>query len=148
MDEVKIINFKRDHPSEPFPSWRSLGSEECSRLRGKLAARFGVAQAAADAGFVEAVHRSTTPLSGYRATDPSFEFGAVLAELRNPVGDRLLLNWYRYDDIDEMKKADFVRYFDDIWYPSSDDLEVFDSTCAWVLSISHAGDLRIADRGA
>ncbi len=42
------------------------------------------------------------------------------------------------------------RWFDDIWYPASDDIDLFDSTLDWILSVSHSGliDLRRLDMPA
>ena len=32
-----------------------------------------------------------------------------------------------------------VRWFDDLWYPAADDLEIFDASCSWLVSVAHDG---------
>ena len=34
------------------------------------------------------------------------------------------------------------KYFSDIWYPSTDDIDVFDSSVSWILSVNHEGEIR------
>jgi hypothetical protein len=56
--------------------------------------------------------------------------------------ETIFLNWYRYDDVDEMRLADVTKFFEDIWYPSSDDLDIFDESLRWILSIRHDGEVK------
>lgn len=37
------------------------------------------------------------------------------------------INWYRYDQVDEMAFVDLDKCFADIWYPGPDDIDIFDS---------------------
>jgi hypothetical protein len=49
----------------------------------------------------------------------------------------IYINWSRFDDIDEMSALEFSAVFHDLWYPSSDDIEIFDQGQKWVLLIRH-----------
>jgi hypothetical protein len=51
------------------------------------------------------------------------------------------LNWYRFDKVDELKFDDLCEVFDDLWYPSSDDLDILNPNINWVVSIEHFGQL-------
>jgi hypothetical protein len=51
------------------------------------------------------------------------------------------VSWYRVDQIDEIAFDDLATWFDDIWYPNSDDLDICDDTLSWVVSINHEGDV-------
>jgi len=53
------------------------------------------------------------------------------------------LNWYRFDKIDELRFVDLCEKFEDIWYPSSDDLDIFDRNMNWLISIEHSGSIRV-----
>ena len=53
----------------------------------------------------------------------------------------MLINFCRFDDIDEMKLDDLNKYFYDIWYPVVEDIEIFDRECNWMILISHDGDV-------
>jgi hypothetical protein len=55
---------------------------------------------------------------------------------------KVYLNWYRFDDIDQIDLAALDQYFSDIWYPGSDDLDVFDDSTDWIVSIAHFGKIR------
>jgi len=57
---------------------------------------------------------------------------------------KVYVNWYRYDNVDEIQFVDLTKYFDDIWYPGLDDIDIFDATFSWILSISHDGAVRSA----
>ena len=52
------------------------------------------------------------------------------------------VNWLRFDDIDCLAFSDLARYFDDIWYPSADYIDIFDSSMSWVLSVDYLGFVR------
>lgn len=58
-------------------------------------------------------------------------------------GEKALVNWYRLDEIDEMNMSDFSRYFDDLWYPAADHIDVFDHTISWIVSIDYSGTLSL-----
>ena len=51
---------------------------------------------------------------------------------------------YGFDDADEMHFGDLDKYFYDIWYPVTDDIDIFDDTFKWLLLIVHNGCLRMA----
>jgi hypothetical protein len=49
-----------------------------------------------------------------------------------PFGHRVFLSWSGSEAAVTTWKM-VVRYWDDLWYPSSDDLVVFDSSLSWAL---------------
>ncbi|SEH89712.1 hypothetical protein SAMN02927937_02007 [Paenimyroides aquimaris] len=53
--------------------------------------------------------------------------------------EKIYINWYKFDDIDCLYYNDLILYFEDLWFPSSDDIEIFDNTFNWILSIRHDG---------
>jgi hypothetical protein len=81
------------------------------------------------------------PLNGTNAQAASFDLGAAIRAAGLVPQDRVYVNWYRYDQIDEFDLASLSTFFRDIWYPSSDDIEVFDASCNWIVSVSHTGDV-------
>ncbi len=46
-----------------------------------------------------------------------------------------------------MKAEDLISTFSDIWYPSSDDLDIIDGTMQWIVSIDHNGTVRALSVG-
>lgn len=61
----------------------------------------------------------------------------------NPAVD-IYLNWYRFDEVDMISLGDVSAYWSDIWYPATDDVDIFDESCTWILSVSHAADVSYA----
>ena len=57
--------------------------------------------------------------------------------------ETVYVNWRRFDDLDAIAPDDLSHFFDYIWYPGADDIEVFDGACSWILVIRHDGVLRI-----
>ena len=43
------------------------------------------------------------------------------------------------DDVDVFSLQDLCEFFDDIWYPSTDDIEIVDMNLKWMLAIDHHG---------
>lgn len=65
-----------------------------------------------------------------------------LSELFNTLAfslSNVFINWYRFDDIDKMSLKDLDQYFYDIWFPATDDIDIFDDTFKWIVSIFHDG---------
>jgi len=72
----------------------------------------------------------------------SFDLRRVLCSIEIVPEDHVYINWYRFDKLDRMAVDDLAQYFDDVWYPSSDDIDLFDSTLSWVLSVTDEGYIR------
>jgi len=54
---------------------------------------------------------------------------------------KIYINWYQFDDIDLINTSDLNKYFDDIWFPSADDIDLFDESLNWIVSIRHDGNV-------
>jgi hypothetical protein len=79
------------------------------------------------------------------ADDDGFDFRALIRDLGIKPENHVCVNWHLFDEIDEFALDQFASHFDGIWYPSSDDIDVFDSSLSWLLSISHEGDVSFAN---
>ncbi|WBA43925.1 hypothetical protein [Hymenobacter canadensis] len=51
----------------------------------------------------------------------------------------LFVNWARFEEVDAFQTADVARYFDALWYPVADDIDLFDASFNWLVSIRHDG---------
>ena len=75
--------------------------------------------------------------TGVSAEDEHFN----IEELANSIGIEpqsvVFVNWNRFDKIDRLSFTDLSKFFCDIWYPASDDIDIFDSALLWVLSVTH-----------
>ena len=142
VESFKIDHFVRCNDGTSFPDYESLTSRECKEIRSALEAKLGLPPDSAGVVLVSRLADAEESCPGVNAEDDLFDLHEFVTSIDiNPVGD-VLINWYRFDKIDRMMFADLAEFFDDIWYPSSDDIDIFDSTLQWVLSVSHSGHVR------
>ena len=58
-------------------------------------------------------------------------------------GLSLYVEWGSLCDIDRFQTDDLKDHFYDVWYPSSDDIEIFDETLSWIMFVRHYGRVEI-----
>jgi hypothetical protein len=143
MHSSKISNFVQSHSGTSFPQFRSLTADECIEIRRILSQRIGSSDHDG-LTLLKALESSGELVPDSNAESPSFNLRAVLLGEEIVPGKLVYLNWYRLDEIDEIQFDDVSQFFDDIWYPGSDDLEVLDRNLNWILFVHHTGNLKIA----
>ncbi len=143
MDKFKIENFTKDKPEGSFPECRSLSREEAFVLRRALGRKMNIPESASTLNFTKEIRKKCCVINGVNSKDERFKLQRFLREIRvNPL-TVIYINWYRYDDIDEIRVDDLADHFLDIWYPSSDDIEIFDATFSWIVGVSHDGVIEV-----
>lgn len=143
METRNIEGFKNAHPGKEFPWYRTLSDEEMREIRARLKDRIGLE---GDIDRLDLCQVLATRSKVWHGTDPdseSFSLLDFLSHLGIEPREKLLLNFYRYDDIDEMWLKDVDAYFEYMWYPGSDDIDIFDDTLSWIVSVSHGGDVSV-----
>lgn len=146
MEPFKIEHLERETGKGSFPSFKSLTSDECLQYRQKFALALGL-EAEADS---LVILKSIFCLEAVRTVhieDGKFDLATELALVCPDPESSIFINWYQFDDIDQMKLVDLSVYFDDIWYPSVDDIEIFDSALTWVATVSHYYVFRLIHLG-
>jgi hypothetical protein len=139
MDRFKVANLKTLYRGESFPDVGALTTPETTRLRAKLSRMLGTDGSASGTELVRLIDAITVPIEGARATDPDFRFDSLVEVLSVSPNPLVYVNWHHLDDVDELGYQDLTKHFSSIWYPGSDDIEVLDDTCSWVITISHEG---------
>jgi hypothetical protein len=140
MDSVKVENFAHEHPESAFPAFRPLSHQEAERIKGLIAVRLGLPPDVSSLDFVRGLSERSKIVPGISAEE-NFNFRNLLNDLNIEARDKVYINWYRFDDIDEISLVDFSIYFDDIWYPAADAIEVFDESLAWIILIDYSGKI-------
>ena len=143
MQDYKIANFTKLNPSQAFPNFRRVGSDESSQLSSRLAQRLRLPLPVDPLRLARRISSCLTSIPGVDSLSDDFQFSQVLWQLRIPPPEYVFVNWYRFDDVDEIRFADLESHFTDVWYPSSDDIEVFDVSLTWLIAVSHDGSVGI-----
>ncbi len=141
MHSVKLENFAREYPDRNFPWFRALERAEARALVVKLAAKLG--SVADGRVIVQEVLQRSRRLANFNADDDGFDPKRVFELVSIEPTDRVFINWYHFDEIDEMNVEDLNAHFSDIWYPTVDDIDIVDETLSWVVSIGHESDVRV-----
>ena len=140
MQDIKIDNFKRDFPALEFPRFESIRGNESELLRQNIAAKLESTSADGRA-IVEIIRKRSSLIPDINAEVPSFSFSSMLGALRLDTPAFVLLNWKNFEEVDRMSFDKLNEYFDYIWYPSSDDVEILDGSLCWIISVTHSGDV-------
>jgi len=140
MEQFKIEVFKKTFKNINFPWFEDLPKASCQKLLDKIIKRIGVTSLS------EVIELIRVP-SNWSKTSYAAEDNFNLLKYLNKQNIRpnkfIYINWGHFDQIDKMAINDFSTYFDDIWYQGPDDIDIFDSTLNWILSIDHSGFTKI-----
>ena len=136
VERHKIDNFLREYPGQQFPPVRKLSDEECSSIKAGLMQQFGYTGSIE--GLLDIFWRDENRCGNVEKEGVSFIRNLLN---KNTKEHSVFIDWCKFDDIDEIAIDDFIRYFDDIWYPGADDIDVFDRSYSWVMRVSHWADI-------
>ena len=148
MHAIKIDNYEREHGPGTFVRFRHLADVEAASIAEGLRKRLDIPADATPTDMLREIDRRSVFIPDVDATDERFDLSRLMDRLNLDMPEVVYLNWYHFDDVDEMSTRDLSLHFSDIWYPSADDLEVIDPRTQWVMSIHHAGMITVLDFNA
>lgn len=134
MENFKISLFEKEY-GRKFPSFKSLSSEECNHISKEIIMKHLITDAVLNWLVINQSH------CGSIFTHEKLSFAKMLNELNIFADTEIYVNWYKFDDIDKMALSDFNKYLEDIWFAGADDIDIFDKSLSWFLSIRHDGQL-------
>ena len=133
MDQIKLENFRKEHGFE-IPIVRSLSNDECIKIRENLLHKFSLDDI--DEFFkIDKFSR----LDGFNADEEIFDLKAVFGKLNIATPNEICINFNKFESIDILHFDDLSKFFSDIWYPSLDDIEIFDINLSFIFSVRHYG---------
>lgn len=145
MESFKIEHFHRDKPGRLFPWFEPAPAVETQAIRAALARKAGLPSETEALTLTRRLDALGTVVEGLDAETEGFDLAATFFALAiRPQGGVVYVNWHRYDVVDRMKFTDLASHLDDVWYPSSDDIDIFDATLSWIVSIAHEGTIKVA----
>ena len=135
MDQIKLENFRKEYGFE-MPIIRSLSSDECLKIREKLLHKFGLKNI--DEFFkIDKFNK----LDGFNADEANFDLKTAFSELSIATPNEICINFNKFENIDILHFDDLSKFFSDVWYPSLDDIEIFDINLSFIFSVRHYGTI-------
>ena len=133
MDQIKLENFRKEYGFE-MPIIRSLSSDECLKIREKLLHKFGLKNI--DEFFkIDKFNK----LDGFNADEANFDLKTAFSELSIATPNEICINFNKFENIDILHFDDLSKFFSDVWYPSLDDIEIFDIILSFIVLVRHYG---------
>ena len=133
MDQIKLENFRKEHGFD-MPIVRSLSLDECIKIRENLLHKFSLDDI--DEFFkIDKFNK----LDGFNADEVNFDLNALFNELNIATPNEICINFNKFESIDILHFDDLSKFFSDIWYPSLDDIEIFDINLSFIISVRHYG---------
>ena len=141
MEAFKITLFEQEHAGS-FPAFRSLPPAEGRAWQARLATQFGLTASGTAGEFERALASRQTYYPAANA-EQNFALLPTLTALGIAPLSELFINWARFEAVDAFQTADVAHYFDDLWYPVADDIDLFDASLNWLVSIRHDGVISV-----
>ncbi len=141
MEQFKVELFEEEYKI-PFINYKELRNDECQVLYRKINNIINSRINLTPLKMVCILEEKSKMISNFNANE-NFNLKECLNFLKIIPNESIYINWYRFDEIDELNFSDFNKFFDDIWFPEVDDINIFDSSLSWILSINHNGVVSI-----
>ena len=135
MEQIKLENFRKEYGFK-MPIIRRLLPDECLKIRENLLHKFSLDDV--DEFFkIDKFSR----FDGFNADEENFDLKAVFGKLNIATPNKICINFNKFESIDILRFEDFSKFFSDIWYPSLDDIEIFDINLSFIFSVRHYGTI-------
>lgn len=135
MHQIKITNFHRDNPKQEFPNYTSLNCNQIQDVKKQLCIRLVLDKNSTPKDMLQKIHNCMIPCKGIKADEEDFNLLKLMEDLGIHSLPEVYINWSFFDDIDKIQLEDVAKYFDYIWYTGSDEIEMFDQSFSWIISI-------------
>ena len=133
MDQIKLENFRKEYGFE-MPIIRRLLPGECLKIRENLLRKFSLNDI--DEFFkIDKFNK----FDGFSADEANFDLKTAFSELGITTPNEICINFNKFENIDILRFDDLFKFFSDIWYPSLDDIEIFDINLSFIVSVRHYG---------
>ncbi len=144
MELFKISNFKKTHKVKLFPTFEEMNNFEIENIiQNVITEFFGGLEVIDKQNLLDLIHSKARFIDGINAMDNDFNIKKLLTNNHLDATKFCFINWEVFDLIDKFKIEDVFNYFEDIWYPSSDDIEIISEDFKWIICITHFGGISI-----
>jgi len=148
VEDFKIEHFLKENSGMTFPHYESLSASANEEIRVRICDAFGFPSSLAGATLTTHLAQLQSHVEGIDAENENFDLKAFTKSVGISVQNKVFVNWHQFDKIDKLSFEDLAAFFNDIWYPSSDDIDIFDSSFSWIVSITHDGEIQLSQLSA
>jgi len=148
MDKTRIELFHKEYDIGCLPAYKEMSMADIDRVIAQVGKIFNW-NYGADQIFEYIVKIGNPIFELNDDNECSFKLDKLLAE-NNIFDDEIIIFW-RGDEADVFRCADFSTYFTGLWWPVADDFLIVGTSCKWCLDITHYGAVilytaKLADR--
>ncbi len=136
MEKIKIENFLKDYPERNFPEYKHLDAKKSFKIKKYFYRKLNV-----DNGLslVKKINELSIIDNIIKSNCETLNIKQGLLSKGIHYGNNVYINWSRFDDIYQFRIDDLEKYFDYLWYESADDIDIFDCSLSWIVSITDYG---------
>ena len=142
MQLFKINNFIKENPDKTFPAYKPVSAPYKNEILYRIKKLLSMDNSPVQ-DIVKKINDLATTIGQIDIENLDFSLVDLLDKYGIRYSKHVYINWYVFDDVDEMSIQALNDYFYDIWYPGPDDIDIFDESFKWILSVQHDGEIRL-----
>ena len=125
MEQFKFDFFKKEHSSQTM-NVVTLSKAECDKVFASFCSAYNMEK---------------------QERNQVFDLSCLISEIcKRQLPTHLYVCWDYFYAIDRFDYNDIVKYFSDIWYPSVDDIIIFDDSYKVCMMIRHDGVIYLLNK--
>ena len=145
MEQFKFDFFKKEHSSQTM-NVVTLSKAECDKVFASFCSAYNMEKQERNQVF-DIIQDKGIPVNFTNAEDKNFDLSCLISEnCKRQLPTHLYVCWDCFYAIDRFDYNDIVKYFSDIWYPSVDDIIIFDDSYNVCMMIRHDGVIYLLNK--
>jgi hypothetical protein len=142
MYKERMELYKRENPNVIFPDFQEIPSEECKSLSLEISKKF-LNEAFSGLDLLTQLFKKAVRIENVNAASECFSLIETLQKQEITFTETGYIDWYRLDRTTKMRIQDISSCFEYLYFPSADDIQIFDSSISWLMFIEHDGEVYI-----
>lgn len=141
MDRFKFEIFKKENPKTPMFEVVPLTLDKIQIIQKKLFQLLNI-----EDNNIQELEKRIYQIANVlipSIPENNFSIKELFYNL-NVESNFLYVTWDSFKTIDRFKLTDFCQWFEYIWYPSSDDIDIFNDDLTWILQVYHYETIALA----
>jgi hypothetical protein len=142
VEQFKIDNFIRANPGSTPPRFVAVTEAHAKELVDRLLAKAG-RPSGTPAEILQQLSAQSKRLADVDVEEDEIPLVTLFEKAGIVPMPFVYVEWGALQDLDRFKLEDLSEHLYDVWYPSADDIEIFDDTLDWIMFVRHYGGIEI-----